>query len=290
LLTVLASVTPVAGLALVGYLWDRLGYDYSIQFVTRLCMTLSVPCLIFTALMKTDVDPAALSKLSLAAIIAYGLVTLVSAAILRGVRLSQRVYLGAMVFGNTGNLGLPLALFAFGQTGMDYAVVVFAVMILWSFTFGVWVVAGGGHPGKALKEPVVAATVAGCVFLWQGWHLPAALTNTLSLAGQMAVPLLLVTLGVAVARLQPGGVSRAIWLSLAKAALCTAIAWGTGVALGLDRVALAVLVLQVASPVAVTSYMLAEKYNAEPHSVAGLVMVSTLLSVGLMPLLLALLL
>ena len=146
-------------------------------------MTLAVPCLIFTALMQTSIDPSSLRTLSVATLAAYGAVTIVTAAALAVLRLNQRTYLAPLVFGNTGNLGLPLALFAFGQTGLEYAVVVFAVMAVYSFTFGVWVVAGGGSPVKMLKEPMVAATLLGGIFLWQGWQTPRFLTNTLELIG-----------------------------------------------------------------------------------------------------------
>jgi malate permease and related proteins len=109
------------------------------------------------------------------------------------------------------------------------------------------------------------------------------LTNTLRLIGQLAIPLMLITLGVAVARLTPGGLGRAFWLSALKAAVCIAIAWVVGRWFALDPVAFAVLVLQVATPVAVTSYLLAQKYGADADAVAGLVVVSTLLSVIYIP-------
>lgn len=74
-LTVLEIVSPVFLLALVGFLWVKLGFEYRIQFVTQLAMTLSVPCLIFTSLMKTQISPQALGAVSLAAAAAYGVVT-----------------------------------------------------------------------------------------------------------------------------------------------------------------------------------------------------------------------
>ncbi|WP_108260709.1 AEC family transporter [Mangrovicoccus ximenensis] len=289
-LKVLEVVTPVIALAIVGFAWVRMGLEYSVQFVTRLTMTLGVPCLIFTALMNTEIDPAAIRSLTLASVAAYGLLSAGFAGLLFLGKLSQRTYLGPLIFGNTGNLGLPLALFAFGPAGFDYAVVVFAVMILWSFTFGVWIVAGGGGFGKVLKEPIVAATVLGAVFLWQGWKTPAAVTNTLELTGQMAIPLMLITLGVAVARLRPGGVWLAVALSALKIVACAGLGWLLGTAFGLDPVARAVLMLQLSTPIAVTSYMLAEKYGADAHAVAGLVVVSTSMSIAALPLLLALVL
>ncbi|MBT9386684.1 AEC family transporter [Pseudooceanicola sp. CBS1P-1] len=289
-LTVLQIVAPVFILAAIGYIWVRTGHEYKVEFVTRLTMTLSVPCLIFTALMKTEVDPAALTAISLAAVVAYGVLTVIAALVLKLTRLPMRSYLAPMIFGNTGNLGLPVAMFAFGEAGLGYAVVVFAIMAIWSFTFGIWVVAGGGSLVRALKEPLLWATLLGGLFLSQGWHTPLFVTHALELVGQIAIPLMLITLGVAVARLRPGEMKLATGLSLLKYLLCVAVAWGTGRAFGLDPVAFAVLVIQISTPVAVTSFLLAEKYGADSDAVAGLVVISTLMSVLAIPLLLALVL
>lgn len=289
-LTVLEIVSPVFLLAALGFAWVKLGFEYRIQFVTRMAMTLSVPCLIFVSLMQADIDPAALTALSLASVVAYGAVTVVVMALVWVLRMNGRTYTAPLIFGNTGNLGLPLALFAYGETGLSYAVVVFAVMAIWSFTFGIWLVAGAGALGKVVREPLVGATLLGALFLWQGWQTPTFVTNTLGLIGQMAIPLMLITLGVAMARLTPQGVGKAVVLSAVKVALCVAIAWGAATWFELDDVAFGVLVLQVATPVAVTSYLLAEKYGADANAVAGLVVVSTLMSVGALPLILAALL
>lgn len=289
-LTVLEIVAPVFLLAGIGFAWVKLGFEYRIQFVTQLAMTLSVPCLIFVSLMNTQIDPAALTALSLATIIAYGGVTLVAALLVWALKLNRRTYLAPLIFGNTGNMGLPLALFAFGDVGLGYAVVVFAIMAIWSFTFGVWLVAGAGSFGKVMREPLVWATLLGALFLVQDWQTPKFLTSTLSLLGQMAIPMMLITLGVAVARLSPGGIGRAVVLSALKLVICVGIAWGAGLYFDLEPIAFGVLVLQVATPVAVTSYLLAEKYGADAQSVAGLVVVSTLMSVAALPVLLAFLL
>lgn len=289
-LMVLEIVAPVFLLAAIGFGWVKLGFEYRINFVTQLATTLAVPCLIFTSLMQTQIDPAALTALSLATIVAYLGVTVVAALLVWGARFNRRTYLSPMIFGNTGNLGLPLALFAFGEEGLSYAVVVFAIMAIWTFTFGIWLVAGAGSFGKVLREPLVWATLLGGLFLWQDWQTPTFLTNTLELIGQMAIPLMLITLGVAVARLNPRGIGRAVVFSLVKLALCTGVAWVAAVAFDLNHIAFGVLILQVATPVAVTSYLLAEKYGADAQAVAGLVVVSTLISVGALPLLLAVLL
>ena len=288
--TVLEIVAPVFLLALIGFSWVKLGFEYRVEFVTRLAMTLAVPCLIFTALMKTEIDPSALTTLLIASIAAHAAMLAIGAIGFWALKMRQQTYLAPFTFGNTGNLGLPLALFAFGAEGLGYAMIVFAVSAIFSFTFGIWVVSGGGSLMKALKEPMVGATLLGTLFLWQGWRTPDFLTNTLDLIGQMAIPLMLTTLGVAVARLKPGRIAQAFVLSFVKYLVCAGVALVIGLALGLSDVPLAVLILQTATPVAVTAYLLAEKYGGDSEAVAGLVVVSTLMSVAAIPLLLTFLL
>ena len=287
ILTVLEITAPVFALACIGFVWVRLGLAYDVPFVSRMAMTISVPCLIFVALMQTEIDPAALATLSLASAASYALLAALLALLLALLRLDMPTYLAPLIFGNTGNVGLPLALFAFGQEGLGYAVVVFAVMAIGSFTFGIWLVAGRGSLGRVLREPLVWSTLLGALFLWRGWQTPEVVTNTLDLMGQMAIPLMLITLGVAVARLRPGTLALSTGLSAVKIALCAAVAAGFGLWFGLPPVAFAVLVLQISTPVAVTSYLLAEKYGSDAQAVAGLVVSSTLLSVAALPLILA---
>jgi predicted permease len=288
-LTVLEITAPVFLLAGVGFTWVRLGFEYRIQFVTRLAMTLAVPALIFTALMKTDLDKGALGVFVIAALLGHLLLALVGAILVKLGHLNRQTYLAPFIFGNTGNLGIPLALFAFGEAGLGYAVVMLAVSAVLSFTLGLTLVAGKGGGGKALKEPMVWATLLGALFLWQDWQTPQFLTNTLDLIGQMAIPMMLITLGVAIARLSPGKTGLAVLLSLAKLCTSVAIGWGLGLAFGLDDIAFGVLVLQLATPVAVTSYLLAEKFGAEAEAVAGLVVVSTLMAIAALPLVLSVL-
>ena len=71
-----------------------------------------------------------------------------------------------MIFGNTGNLGLPLAFFAFGNDGLSYAVIIFAVMAIFSSTFGIWVVSGEKNLFKLLKEPIAWGAILGSLFLY----------------------------------------------------------------------------------------------------------------------------
>jgi predicted permease len=290
ILTVFQIVAPVFILAAIGFTWVKIGWSYEIEFVTRLAMTLSVPALIFVALMKANISADTLSNLFLSSLIAYLFLALIFWITGKIFKLNMATYWAPLIFGNTGNLGLPLAMFAFGEVGLGYAVVVFAVMAIGSFSIGVWMVSGGGSINKVFKEPMVWATLLGALFLIQGWHTPKWATNTLELLGQMAIPLMLITLGVALARLKINLISRAIILSILKLCVSVGVAWIIGIYFELNDIAFAVLVMQIATPVAVTSYLLAQKYGADANEVAGLVIASTALSVFALPVLLGILL
>jgi predicted permease len=283
---VLEIVAPVFFLSLIGFVWVKTGLDYNIQFVTRLSMTLAVPCLIFVSLMKTNIKLDNLINISLATIVVYGLITVLTFIYVKFFSLNNRTFLAPLIFGNTGNIGLPLSYFAFGAEGLDYAVVIFALMGVYAFTFGVWIVSGGGALGKTIKEPMVGATILGAIFLWQGWETPQFITSTLELVGQMAIPLMLITLGVTIARLKPNNLFNAAGYAFIKLIICTLCSIFGAYWFSLSHIPMSILILQVTTPVAVTSYLIATKYEADSESVASLVIVSTVLSIGYIPLLL----
>lgn len=281
---------PVFLLALAGWIWARLKRPFDLEFVTRLSLTFALPCLVFATLVQAEVDPALFRDVALASLMAYAVLALVLWIGIRLARLSVPVWLAPMVFGNTGNVGLPVALFAFGQEGLALSMVVFAVMAVLSFTLGVYVVAGVGRPGEAFRQPLVYASLLGALFSVAGWELPVWALSSLSLAGQIAIPLMLLTLGVSIARLRPADLGLPLALSVVKLFACAAAALAAAEIMGIEGVARGALVLQLIMPAAVTNYLLAARYDRDPDAVAGLVVVSTLVSLAAVPVALALLL
>lgn len=281
---------PVFLLALAGWIWARLRRPFDLEFVTRLSLTFALPCLVFATLVEAEVDPALFRDVALASLAAYAALALVLWAGIRLARLSVPVWLAPMIFGNTGNVGLPVALFAYGQEGLALAMVVFVVMAVLSFSIGVYVVAGVGRPGEAFRQPLVYASLLGALFSVADWDVPEWALNALSLAGQIAIPLMLLTLGVSIARLRPADLGLPIVLSVAKLVACAAAALMGAELMGIEGVARGALVLQLIMPAAVTNYLLAARYDRDPDAVAGLVVVSTLVALAAIPAALALLL
>jgi len=245
-LIIFEIVAPVFILAGIGVGWVRLGFDYHVRFVSQLAMKLSLPALIFMALVTTELSAAQIAKLAGAALLAHLVLIGGFWALTRVMGLERRVYLAPLIFGNTGV--------------------------------------------STLKEPAAIAIFLAFLVMWLDLSLPTWLTNTVDLIGQMAIPLMLLTLGVAVGRLRPASFTKPFVLVTAKFFICLAVAWITGRAFGLQEMEFAVLVLQMVTPVAVTAYLIAETHNVEAQEVAALVVVSTVLSVIYLPALLSVLL
>lgn len=283
----LASIiAPIFICAAVGFFWARSGRPYDTQFVTRLLMNVGMPFLIVSSLSRSDLDRGALASVGFAAVgLLVGLAALGAGALVL-LRRDVRASLTSLVFPNTGNMGLPICLFAFGSAGLSLALVVFIVVSMAHFTLGVALVSGGGNLGQFRKNPILYATAVGAVLLITGWELPKWAANTLDLMSGFVIPLMLLTLGVSIARLKV----RTFADSLLYSCLRLGFGFGVGVLVaeiaGLTGAARGVVVLESSMPVAVFNYLLAEKYNRRPDEVAGNVVVSTVLSFATLPLVL----
>lgn len=117
--------------------------------------------------------------------------------------------------------------------------------------------------------------------------MPRWLDNTVGLLGGMTIPLMLVTLGVSLASIRTPLLGQGMLLGALRLLCGAGVAWGVGLMLGLSPLAQGVLVMQSAMPVAVFNYLFAVRAGRSPEKVASLVLCSTFLAFGFLPLLLA---
>lgn len=281
-----AVIAPVFAGAGLGWIWVRLGRPFDAAMVSDLASNVGTPFLVFAALTKLDMAPAALAEMAAAALLGYALAGAAAALALAAARLSWRDYLPALVFGNAGNMGLPLCLFAYGDAGLALAVAYFAVTTMLQFTLGVGIAAGTMSPARVLRTPVLYAVAAALAFILADTKPPAWLANTAQLLGGLTIPLMLMALGVSLARLKVASVGRAAALSVLRLAGGAACGIAAAEIMGLAGAARGVLVIQAAMPVAVFNYLFALHYKRAAAEVAGMVLISTLLSFAGLPFLL----
>lgn len=286
---ILAAALPVLLTVLVGYVIGVTGRPFDSKTITFLVGTIGTPVLIFYSLAHTTVAPEALARIGGATLVALGCYLLIGYVALRAAGLEPTVYLPSLAFPNSGNLGLPLAYYAFGNEGLNFAIAIFAVVAVSNHTIGQSIVAGRSNWRAVASNPVIPAVLLGAVFSYYQPGMPVWLDNTLELLAGLTIPLMLLMLGTSLATIPVTTVSRAAWLSLLRIGMGTAVGFGLAWAFGFTGPARGAFVLQCAMPVAVYNYVYSRIYGREPEEIASLVVVSTLFSVFTIPLLLAVL-
>ncbi|MFP6729781.1 MAG: AEC family transporter [Alphaproteobacteria bacterium] len=284
MLPIIAPIFISVGL---GWLWVKSGRSMDLTAVNMMVTNIGAPCLVFSSLARLTVSGAALTDMALATAVAVAGFMAIGAVILRLGKLSSATYLPSLVFTNCGNMGLPLSLFAFGQAGLDLAAAYFAVSMVVMMVLGVWLVSGEPTPKAALTMPLPYAVAAALGFRGAGVEVPAWLYNSTDLLGSMTVPLMLLTLGVSLASMRVKTFKRASVLATLRLAMGAAVGFALAEFFAFEGVARGVLIIQCTMPPAVFNYLFAQTYRREPEEVAGVIVLSTLISFATLPLLLS---
>ena len=287
MLAELASiVAPVYLIASLGYGWGRWSRHYDQKFVTDIVMNVGAPALVFARLSSLEMDPDALVSMTLATVASLVCFFAVGSIVLRLAGLSLPTYLGPVVFGNSGNMGLPLCYFAFGDAGLAFGVCFFATTAIAHYTAGQWV--WSGQPSmREVNTPLSWAVVAAVAVLALEIPVPIWIDRTTSVLGGLTIPLMQLSLGVSLARLKVTDIPRTLALSVFRLGMGFGVGVALAAAFGLEGAARGVLILDCSMPAAVFNFMMAEKYGRSPSEIASVVVLSTLLAFGTLPLVLA---
>ncbi len=246
------------------------------------------PCLVFNLLTSTRLSNNDITRIVLFAVACISSTGLVAWLAGRALRL-ERGLLAAVVmtsmFVNAGNYGMPVVSFAFGETALAFASLVFVVNTVMVNTAGV-VIASLGKTSlrnsliNLLKLPTFYAVLVAILILQTGWEIPLPLVRTAKTLGDASIPALLILLGVQFHSIQLKG--KILPLSLASAVrllIGPALALGMSALFGLQGAARQAGVLEAAMPAAVLNTVLATQFDTEPSFVSAVVVVTTLFSV-----------
>ena len=253
----LAAWIPVLLCAAVGYGWVRARRPFDARFVAAVINYLGTPFLAFSALTQSGAAGAGrMAWTFAAALLAFAVF---GGLALRMARMNPRPHLAAVMLPSVGYLGLPVARMTFGDDGLALAIPVYLVALAAQFVIGAWLIEGRPRFARLLATPVFYA--AGLAFLFIGTETPVPLwlSNTSGLIGFMALPLMLIWLGAALAGMDIDIAAR-LRRGAGLAALRFGIGGGTGFAIallaGLDGMERAVFILLAAMPI--SRYLIAE--------------------------------
>jgi len=283
-------MAPVLACAAIGFIWARSGYEFNPEFVSRLVLNVGAPCLMLSVLSSVAMDIASFQRMALACVLIAVVMAVLGSIIPRLRGDDVRAFLPSFMFPNVGNMGLPVCMLAFGEQGLALALAFFMVLSVAHFPAGILLAGGraaGGFSGL-LKMPILYAIVAGVLLLVFEVRLPTPVKNSVELIGGMTIPLMLITLGVSLQRLHIAQWRQALFYSVMRIGGGLLVGLLVVWLLQLEGVERGVVIVQAAMPVAVFNYLFAERFQREPKAVAGMVVMSTLISFATLPVILAL--
>jgi predicted permease len=284
LIHVLQIVAPAFLIIALGYGCSRYIRNGNAALI-KITMGVLVPAFAWEHLYRMKLEGSVITDVLLSSIIIMLVPGLIAWGIFRVMGISQRgIYLPIM-FMNSVNLPFPILAAAYGQGAIPFALMFYLTAFLGIFTLGLIIVSGGKEKGylKIFREPVVYVVLLALLFNVGEVEVPEFVNQSAHLLAQATIPMVLLALGVQLAQVKV--------TELKLSFIAVAIRFIGGALAGvfcvwlfqLEGLAYKVVILESVMPCAVITSLVAEKYRAQPDIVASTILISTLLSIIIIP-------
>ena len=278
----LSPVVPVFFLIAAGFIfahWKKI----SLTSVTEIIVYLGTPSLVFSSLASKPLFAGDIVVLSAGVVLIFAGVGLLICLYFLLTGLRSRGFALPTLFMNAGNMGIPLALFAFGQEGLQRATLMFVIVTFLQYSLGIYILNGRGNWTEIFRLPLIYAAIAGLFVNLAQIKIPELLLQPVVMLGQATIPIMLISLGYRLYQVESlqlghalGGALLRIFGGFAAASIAVNL-------IGAEGVNRQVLLLYGALPAAVINFILTEKYRQDPALAASIVVLSTFISVFTIP-------
>ena len=271
---------PVFFVIGVGYYLGKKDPKINTKFITDFAGNVGTPAMIFYTITTTGITLDIFINYFFYAIViiaGFSLVGLFFLFILKKDMISE---LPPLILPNTGNMGIPICLFAYGTAGLGVASAIASVIILFHFTIGVFLAKKEFTFNIVFKNVPTYAILISILFLYFNLEVPKFLENTTFLLTYATIFLVLMSLGIALTRLKVRSWKDAIILGLVRVIIGPFIGFFLIYSLNLSGFAAGVLLIQSAMPSAVLTYLVGSMYSSKKvvDSVSSIIVTSTLMS------------
>lgn len=289
LIRIVEILFPLFSITALGFFVGRRTKP-DLSHANKLNMDVFVPALVFAALANKAFDVAAFLPLIGAGTVVVVGSGLAAWGLAKATGIEPKTLVPPLMFNNCGNLGLPLAVLAFGELALAPMVVLFMVSNLIHFSFGAWLLDHRVRLLTVWRVPSVLATFAGLMVSLTHFEVWPPLLIAIRMLGEISIPLMLFGLGVRLADSRIGAIGIGVFGAVARPLVGMALAWAVMQVIELPQREQALMLVFGALPPAVLNYMFAERYQQEPGKVASMVLIGNVAAVVFLPLALALVL
>ena len=277
LIDVIAPVFFVIG---IGYYLGKKNPEINTDFITTFAGNVGTPAMIFYTITTTGVTLSVFTEYFIYALIIIGGFSLVGIIFLLLLKKDFISELPPLILPNTGNMGIPICLFAYGTAGLGVASAIASVIILLHFTLGVLLAKKSFSFEILIKNMPIYGIIVSVIFLYFEWDVPGYLENTTFLLTYATIFLVLMSLGIALSRLKVVSWTHASILGAVRVIIGPLIGFGLIKFLNLNGFAAGVLLIQSCMPSAVLTYLVGSMYSEKKvvDCVASVIVTSTVMS------------
>ena len=277
-------IFPVFFVIGVGYYLGKKNPKFDTNFITVFAGNIGTPAMIFYTVTTTGITLNIFVHYFFYALIMIGGFALIGLILLFLLKKDLSMELPPLILPNTGNMGIPICLFAYGTEGLGIASAVASVIILFHFTLGIFLAKKKFSLDVVIKSPPVYAIIISVIFLFFQIQTPLFLENTTFLLTYATIFLVLMSLGIALTKLK-FSLKDSILLSLCRVILGPIIAFIIIYYFNLSGFAAGVLLIQSAMPSAILNYLVGSMYSPKKivDSIASTIVVSTIISFFTIP-------
>ena len=277
-------IFPVFFVIGIGYYLGKKNPNFDTNFITNFAGNIGTPAMIFYTVTTTGITLNIFISYFIYAIIMIAGFAVVGLILLFLIKKDLSMELPPLILPNTGNMGVPICLFAYGTQGLGVASAVASVIILFHFTLGVFLAKKKFSFDILIKSPPVYAIIISVIFLYFNIKTPIFLENTTFLLTYATIFLVLMSLGIALTRFK-FSLKNSIIMSLCRVLLGPLIAYIIILNFKLSGLAAGVLLIQSAMPSAILNYLVGSMYSPKKvvDSIASTIVISTLMSFVTIP-------
>ena len=276
---------PVFFIVGIGYFLGRKNPKFDTTFITNYSGNFGAPALFIFAITSSGVSYSVFSEYFIYAVIALTSFALIGVIFLFFLKKDISRELPPYFLPNTGNMGIPICLFAYGTLGMGVAAAISSLVILLHFTINIFLASKKFDIKIILKSPPTYAVIVAVIFLYFDLEMPKVVINTVMLLGYAMIVLILMSLGVSLTQLKVFSLKDSIISSIGRVIIGPIIGFLIIKIFNLSGFAAGVLLIQSAMPSAILTYLVAEMYSPKKvvDSISSMIVVSTLMSLITVP-------
>ena len=284
--TIINIILPVIFVVFTGYLWNKYNKDFNPAAITKLVANIGLPCLIYDSLTRSNLTINIYFKIFLSALLVLAIGFLFGYLLIKIFKLPSIKLTTPLMHPNTGNMGIPLSLLAFGNEGLALAAGFASIVMVSHFTANTAISSGNYSIKKIIFSPVLLSLIFSLIVLFYKIEMPNFFNSITNILSGFVIPLVLLSLGISLSKINIKKLRIGLMLGLFKLISGPFIGLLVVYLLSLDDNVAKVVILQASMPAAILTYLIATQNNSYEQEIGTAVFVSTIGSIVSIPIIL----